>query len=473
MSFYKINILLTLFFLTVNSSFSQSKYTLIECIQLAKNNNPENKIAALQWKISKVDYSNAKTSLLPTLSFNANQGYNMGRSIDRFTNQFVNRTIQSDFFSLGSSLILFNGLQMQNNIKFQRTLSQSTYKELETRNNQIALNVSSGFLNVLLSKEIVSGYKSQIENTQLQLDRTRKMTNAGAIDRSVLLALESQLANEELALIEAVNQLRLNKVNLQNLCLFKELGDWDIVAPLMEEMPLYKAFVSEEVYQKALQIMPEIENNRLRVIASEYQTKMAKGMRSPTLAFNANMNTVYSENALQVVSAVPTGTQVVGFVRGTNDIVEFPTYSIDTRIIPFDQQVRSNFGQTIGFSLSWNIFNGMNVNNNIKKSQLQEEIQLNYYAIAKNNLLANVNKSVTDYEGSWSRWKASQKAEESALLQYEFANKKFENGLIHSFEFLNAKNQYAQATIKTAQAKYQFLFNKMILEFYMGNGIGL
>lgn len=473
MSFYKINTFLTLFLLVVNSSFSQSKYTLLECIQSAKNNNPENKIAALQWKISKVDYLNAKTSLLPNLSFNANQGYNMGRSIDRFTNQFVNRTIQSDLFSLGSSLILFNGFQKQNNIKFQRSLSQSSYKELETKNNQIALNVSSSFLNVLLSKEIVSGYASQIENTQVQLERTRKMMNAGAVDKSVLLAIEAQLANEELALIEATNQLRLNKVNLQNLCLFKELGDWDIVVPPIEEVPIYKAYVSEEVFQKALQVMPEIENNRLKVVASEYQTKMAKGMQLPTIAFNANMNTVYSENALQVLSAVPIGTQVVGFVRGTNEIVEFPTYSFDTRVIPFDQQVRSNFGQTIGFSLSWNIFNGMNVNNNIKKSELQEEIQLNYYALAKNNLLSNVNKSITDYEGSWARWKASQKAEESALLQYEFANKKFENGLIHSFEFLNTKNQYTQATIKTVQAKYQYLFNKMVLEFYMGNGIGL
>ena len=66
------------------------KYTLGECIKIALANNLSLKSAKNTEKSAKINYNQSKANLLPSLNGSYNLGINNGRSIDPFTNDFIN-----------------------------------------------------------------------------------------------------------------------------------------------------------------------------------------------------------------------------------------------------------------------------------------------------------------------------------------------------------------------------------------------
>ena len=60
-------------------------------------------------------------------------------------------------------------------------------------------------------------------------------------------------------------------------------------------------------------------------------------------------------------------------------------------------------------------------------------------------------------------------------LQESFAytEQRFEVGMANSVEYNDAKNKLAQAESEVLQSKYEYLFRKTILDFYLGNPITL
>jgi outer membrane protein len=140
-----------------------------------------------------------------------------------------------------------------------------------------------------------------------------------------------------------------------------------------------------------------------------------------------------------------------------------------TRVIPLQNQLKDNFGQTLGVSLNWNIFNGMAVQNNIKRSQINMQMQENNLQQNKLVLRASVARSVADYKASVAKVNAAQKALNASVLQMDFTEKRFENGLINYVEYVNVKNQFTRAQITALQARFEWLFNTVVVDFYNGN----
>ena len=99
-------------------------WTLDQCIEQALNNNLDIKIAGVSAKQAAQNWQQSRTSLTPDATFNAGQFYQSGRSIDRFTNQFVQTTVSSNNLQLQSSILLYGGGQVRNGIKQNKYLDK-------------------------------------------------------------------------------------------------------------------------------------------------------------------------------------------------------------------------------------------------------------------------------------------------------------------------------------------------------------
>ena len=451
----------------------QNRFTLSECVHKALNANPEVRTSLLQTEMSRLDMNQDKAAMLPSLNLAYSHNYNSGRSIDRFTNSFENRTIQNDYYAINTAWTLFNGFQMQNSVKQAKVENEISNLSLEVVKNQTRLNVASAYLAVLMSEELVKNGELQMGQTQIRVEQTKRMVDAGAVDRGVLLNLESQLASENLNLVNAQNQLAISKMNLKNLMLMDADEEIFIEKPAMDNQLDYTKFAISEVYKDALTKMPEVMTGKLRIESAEYQRRIANGMRSPTVSLFANMSTVFSQNAIQVTNVNATGTQTIGYVDGTLQPVLTPVFSYDTRVIPYGNQVRDNYGQSLGISVSWNLFNGFYVSNMIKRGDLNIMMQDAGLKQTEMQLFSSVSRAVTDYNASWAQYNATIKAADAAKVQSEFAEKRFQSGLANTVDYLNAKNQYLQSEIQHVRAKYELLFNRLVIEFYKGNEITL
>src|SRR5260221_4407799 len=111
------------YFIIINSiCYSQNnitgnKLTLQQCIETGIANNLPVLQSELQTQTAEVNLKQAKANRFPDLNGTVNHGINQGRSIDPFTNSFINQQVNYAGYGLSSGVTLFNGFAIQNNIK--------------------------------------------------------------------------------------------------------------------------------------------------------------------------------------------------------------------------------------------------------------------------------------------------------------------------------------------------------------------
>ena len=151
------------------AGYSQEVYSLEECIEIAWKNNLQVKQSELNLEASESKLNASRASMLPNVNGFANHNYNWGQRIDPFTNLFATSRVQSNTFNLSSSISLFSGFQIQENIKAQEAGYAASRFGLESQKNNIALNVSSAYLKIVLVEELIVSAEQQVNITKRQL----------------------------------------------------------------------------------------------------------------------------------------------------------------------------------------------------------------------------------------------------------------------------------------------------------------
>ena len=99
---------------------TNKSYTLDECIAVALEHNLDLKSTNLQANSAKVNYQQSKANLLPSLNGNFSLGVNDGRSIDPFTNAYINQELTFSNLGLSLDMTIFNGFRLLNSAKQER-----------------------------------------------------------------------------------------------------------------------------------------------------------------------------------------------------------------------------------------------------------------------------------------------------------------------------------------------------------------
>jgi len=448
-----------------------NSFTLKQCIEYAWMNNLDIRQSILNNESSNVDLRQSKTNLLPTLSASAGQNYQFGRTVDRFTNTYINQTIRSNNVGLNASIVLFNGFQNHNYIKQQTAIEKSTEENIQTIKNTVALNISSAFLQAIQSDEMVKNAKTQIESTSSRIERAQKMVDAGASDLSSLLTLKAQLANEQLTLVNAENTKNAAMLNLKTYMQMSPENELEIVLPEIPAEVMSNPYSVTELYEISLRNMPQIKSAVYQSEASQMQTRMSKGNWSPTISLYGSISTVYSQSAKEVTGYQLTGTQIIGATQNTLENVVQPVFAYQFRTIGFSKQLKDNIGQGAGINLSWNLFSGFQVQNQIQKAKINAQISEVSLLKAKNNLLNEVNAAMNSYNAAKAKYDAARNNVEAQKLSLDYIQKRFDAGASTSLDFIQSKNNYLQAQSNEVQAKYELVFRGLILEYYKGNPI--
>lgn len=453
--------------------FSQSsEFTLRQCVEYAWLNNPDIRQSMLNTDIAAIDRKQSVTNLLPNISLNGGQNYQFGRTIDRFSNQFTDQTIRSNNFSLSASLLLFNGLQNQNNIRMQKALEKASGMNLDAGKNQIALSVANAFLQIIQTNETIKNARTQLESTAQSIKRAEKLFEAGTTDQGNLLMLKAQFANEQLSLVNAENTKNAALLNLKTIMQFPPDKDLDIAAPPIPDELKTNPYSVSELYAIASENLPQIKAAVLQTEAATYQTRISKGNLFPTISLYASLSTVYSQNAKTISNYQFSGAQVIGYTQGGDSVFQ-PVFKYQLSTIDFGKQLRDNLGQGAGITLNWNLFNGFQTRNQIQKSQINKQISEINLQRARNTLLNEINAALNSYNAAKARYDATRNNTEAQKLSMDFLQKRFDAGVSTTFDFIQAKNAYLQALSGELQAKYELVFRGLILEFYKGNPINL
>ena len=140
---------------------------------------------------------------------------------------------------------------------------------------------------------------------------------------------------------------------------------------------------------------------------------------------------------------------------------------------PYFNQLGENFGQNVGLQLSIPIYNNARNQVNIERAEIGVLNQEVSNQRQKQQLKADVQRAVADAKAARQAWQAAISAREAAAAAFQNSEKRFRLGAINTFEYTTAKASLDRVEIDLTQAKYQYIFNLKVLDFYLGRKLSL
>jgi outer membrane protein len=470
-------LLLNILFQTTAQEPANNSWSLEDCIEYAMENNIQIKQTVLNTQYNENLLKQSRLGQIPNLNGSANYSFSWGRALDQTTYQFTDdQQINSISMGLSTSANLFNGLKVKNTIEQNELNLLASYEDVEKIKNDISLNIAAAYLTILFNKELKIVTDNQLKITAQQVDRTRKMVDAGKLAEGSYLEIQAQYASEELNLVNAENQLAISLLNLQQTLDLPVDTAFDVIIPELEDPAADPIVMSAvEVYRIAEQEMPQIKGAELTLQSSEKQLSIAKGSRSPQLFLSGNFNSGYSDIREQVTSITPIS-PIIGNTApdfsGTNIYgpeINYPSYGG----YPFFNQIVDNRSAGVGLGLSIPIFNGWQVNTGIANARIMLENSQLELESKKLNLYASIQKAYTDALAALKKFQATEHALVYMEESFKYTEKKFEVGLVNTVDYNISKNQLTATQSDLLQAKYDFIFRIKILNFYQGEPITL
>ncbi|MGZ4033265.1 MAG: TolC family protein [Bacteroidia bacterium] len=476
---------LILFFISINVPVVKAQITpvptnqaltLEQCIDYALKNNIQIKQSELTTDISQINLIQSEANLLPSLNGNASHSYNIGRTVDRFTNQFADAEVLSQNFSLSTDVTIFGGLQSINTIQQNKFNYLAGKYDVEKMRNDVALNIANAYLQILYSIEAVENAKNQMGITAGQVERTQKLVDAGSAAKGTLLDIQSQLATEELNLTTAQNQLDIAYLSLAQLLNMPSADGLTIVKPELTVSPEALGTSNPaQIYTTAASSLPEIKSAENKVKSAEKGVSAAWGGVSPKLVFSASYGTGYSGASQRIVTPPAfQGYSPNGSITSAGDTVLSPAFSKGTyEKVPFMNQYHDNVNKSFGFYLTVPIFNRLQTKALIDKARIQKlNADLNVES-TKLQVQKNVQQAYADASAGLKKYNASLRAVDASAESFKYTEQKFNVGMVNTTDYNAAKNKLIKAQSDLLQAKYEFVFKTKVLDFYQGKPLKL
>lgn len=448
----KLKLILIAALFSASICVSQKKWTLKECVDHALDNNITVQQSLLNLELAKLNVKNAKGNFLPNLNTSASQRLNFGSFLG-IDGTRISRDTRGNSVSTNSSTTLFNGFRNLNTYKQAKLGVERSQLNLEKIQNDIALFVVNGYLNVLFAKENLGVAKTQAEISKKQVEAATQRYEAGITAKGNLLNAKSTAASDQQNVVRQENVLSIALLNLaQSLQIPSK--DFDILEIEINNPSGVLLFNnSDVVYQKALSTQPQIKNAELGIIDSEYNIEIAKSFLKPTVNFSFGANTSYQH------------------LQGRKDeitIIDPVTMIPETIPNGFFKQFSDNLGYNFSLNVNIPIFNRTQSKTNIARQYVNKELSQVSLDNEKLQLKQAIEQAFVDSKAAAKTYEAAKASLEAQREAFKNAQESYNLGASTLFDFDLVRNRLVSAESALIRAKYDFVFKTKVLQFYYG-----
>jgi len=456
------------------SVFSQNntsgRLTLQQCIEMGIVNNLDVLQSDLQAQADEIRWKQARLNRLPDLNASGSYAFNAGRSIDQFTNSYINENNQSSFFSLGSGVTIFNGFSLQNLVKQNRFTYEASKMTLQQRKDNLTLSIILAYLQVLNNEDQLVQARNQMELTKNQVDRLETLNKEGAIRPSDVSDVKGQYAGDQVNIINAQTAVETAKINLYE---FMNVPYDKSVALERLDVTSFSdkyADTPDKIYETAMQQFAQIKAVNYSTQSAEKAVKVARGGLFPILDLNAGIRTNYSNTATTPTFVNTTYDQSFDYVMVNNTqspVFKQQNHYLDEKISYLDQ-LNNNRSSGISFDMRIPIFNSFQQRNRIKLAKIDLKNNVLIEKTAKTQLQRSVEQAYINMTAAFDKQKILLEQVDALTESFHAAEIRFNSGVGNSIDYLLTKNSLDRATINLINAKYDYVLRTKILDFYKG-----
>jgi outer membrane protein len=423
------------------SVLAQQQWSLRQCIDYAVEHNIQVKQREVSRMQRELDVNTAKNSRLPDLSASASESFSFGRGLTA-QNTYSNTNTSSTSFNLSSSVPLFTGYRIPRTLEMQKLNLEAATADLEKAKNDIRMQVAQAYVQILYNMELCDVANRPITIDSMHVHRLTEMMKNGKASGTEVAQQEASLAQSRLTATQADNDYRLSLLSLTQLLELPSPEGFTISREVNQELwnEVHTLPSPDVIYQEALIIKPEIQAEQSRLASSAKNIDIAKSAKLPSLSLSGGLGTNYYKT-----SGLPGD--------------------------KFFKQLNNNFSQFLGLSLNVPIFNRFETRNNIKNAQLSQYNQQLQLDNVKKNLYKEIQQAYYNAVTSEAKYQSSEQAKRSQEEAFRLMSAKYEYGKANITEFNEAKNNLMKAESDLVRAKYEYLYQNALIDFYRGKDL--
>ena len=428
-----------LLLLPLSTVSAQQTMTLQQCVDYAINHNISIQQQALNEENRKIQLETTRYSRLPDLSASLSEGFGFGRSTGR-DGSTVDNTSASTSFSVSTSMPIFDGFRISNQIKSDRFSLQAATAQLEKARQDISIQVASYYLNALYYKGVVAIQRQQVELDRKTLQKARDLFEAGKKPESEVASAQAQVDMSLHQLTEAEGNETMARLDLMQLLNLTDdvrsfaIADIDTTQLSQDITP------AAQVFDQAVQLHPSIMAAKYNLESSKYALKVAKSANLPSLSLRASYSNSYY-------------------------------HQFDFDNMSFGKQLDLNGSEYVGLSLNIPIFNRFATRNSIRQARLQIQNQELQLSDTQLQLQKQIEQAYWNAIKARANYTSAESAARSTQLSYDYESERYAAGKSTAIDLQNTRTKLEKALSDQLQAKYEYLMRVKILEFY--NGVAL
>ena len=472
---YKFLILIFLLIFTANAK-AQQKWSLLKCIEHAMANNISVKQIDLQNKTAELLLRQSKLGQLPNLNFSGGPSFNSGRNQDPTSFSLITQSYLSANMQLQSRADIFNWFSKRNTIAANEWELQAAKANTDKFKNDISLTVANAYLQILLAIEQEKIAAVQLQQSKAQLSNTRKLVDAGSLPELNVAELEAQVARDSSTVISAKGSVTQSILSLKSFMAIDAAAPFEIETPAVDKIPVEKItdLQPESVYTLAMANMPQQRNNDFKIKAAQKNSAAARGNLYPTISVIGSLGSGYNSRAQEITGSTkiiaPLGTvSVNGTPYDVFPLQPFTKFNYGKKA--FFSQVNQNFRQSVGLSISVPIFNGNNARTNYERSKITIKTQQLQKEADDQQLKQDIYQAYNAAMIALEKLNAGKKSLETSERTYFFAQKRYDVGLMGTFELITNQNNLFRAKLENILNQFDYVFKMKVLEFYKGQGL--
>ena len=418
---------------------SGTPWSLADCINHALDNNISVKQSEITVSQRELELNTAKNSMLPSLSANGSQNFSFGRGLTA-DNTYSNSNTTNTSMSLGTDMPLFRGGSIRHSITLGKLNLEAATADLEKAKDDIRVAVARAYVEILYNMEMLEVAQRQIEIDSLQVERLSAMMEQGKTSSAEVASQKATLGRSRLTATEAENRYYLSILDLTQLLELNSPEGFEIVRPDVNQFEPRLLPRPEDIYASAIEVKPVIKAEQIRLDYAMTNIDKAKSALYPSLSLNGGLGTNFY----------------------TNSVSDYK---------PFGEQLKNNFSQYVGLTLSIPIFSRFSTRNNIKSAKLALHNQSLQLENVRKSLYKEIQQAYYNALASQEKLRSSEAAAASANEAFILEKGKYENGLSTITQFNESKTSLLEAQSNLAQARYEYLFQTRLLDFYQGTAL--
>ena len=428
---------------------SAQSWSLDDCMKYAVEHATEVKREVVNARQRKQDYQHAVAGFLPTVSGGVQGQYAWGRNIDPETNTYNNVTTFNNYYQLYAELNVFDGFATINALKQAKLSRDYSATAMQKIQDDRAIDVMQKYVDAAYAEASIQIASEKLNESKRMLAKMQRLYELGEKGRPDVVQMESQVAEDEYNLTHQENVAKQSLLALKSAMNFPV--DEELKIQIAEERNLkLKAenkevsasyTNSEAVYQGFQHISPDLKSAEYEVERARYDYKIAKGRLLPSLSLGGGISTNYYKNLSQ---------------KGQYD--------------GFASQFRNNQGEYLALTLSIPIYNSDRWHS-VKKARNDWQLAQVNLEETRRKLHDQIAQAVMDAEGYAKELHQMQKKVASDSLAYHMSSRKFEEGMLSTFDLHTAAQTLLESRIKELQMQMLLIIKQRLVAYYQGENL--